>query len=89
MEIRGLGIVGLPYRSEAAITLVIALATSQDVPRFPECDTYSPPEALGLPREAWPPLLRLAAFESSAPAKVAAAAAAFAHALFREDRNPL
>jgi len=87
IEIRGLGIVALPYCSEAAIALVIALGTSQDLPRLPERGTYSPPEVLGLPRKTWPPLLRLTASESSAPAKVAAASAAFAHALFREGRN--
>lgn len=88
IEIRGLGLVTLPYRSEIAITLVIALVAPEEVPRLPERGTYSPPEALGLPQKAWPPLVTLTASESSAPAKVAATAAAFAHALFREDRNP-
>jgi serine kinase of HPr protein (carbohydrate metabolism regulator) len=89
VEIRGLGIVALPYRSETAITLVIALGAAEDVPRLPEHGTYSPPEELGLQRNAWPPLVNLTASDSSAPAKVAAAAAAFAHALLREDHNPI
>jgi serine kinase of HPr protein (carbohydrate metabolism regulator) len=88
LEIRGAGIVSLPYRSEAAIALVIELVAPDAVPRLPEHGTYAPPEMLGLPESARPPLLRLAALESSAPAKIAAAAAAFAHALFRGDRPP-
>jgi HPr kinase/phosphorylase len=88
LEIRGVGIVSLPHRSEAAIALVIELVAPNVVPRLPEHGTYEPPEMLGLPEGARPPLLRLAALESSAPAKITAAAAAFAHALFRGDRLP-
>jgi len=88
VEIRGVGIVSLPSRSEAAIALVVELVAPDTVSRLPEHGTYAPPEKLGLPEGAWPPLLKLAALESSAPAKVAAAAAAFAHALFRDGCLP-
>ena len=88
LEIRGVGIIALPHRSEAAIGLVVEMTTPSTVPRHSIHGTYQPPETLDLPQAAWPPLLRLAALESSAPAKIAAAAAAFAHALFRDDRNP-
>ena len=42
---------------------------------------------INLARNGRPPLIRLCAFRASAPAKIAAAAAAFAHALFREDHQ--
>jgi serine kinase of HPr protein (carbohydrate metabolism regulator) len=87
MEVRGVGIVAMPHRPEATIAIAISLVPSQDVPRKPEHGMYSPPPQLGLPQNAWPPLVKLVASESSAAAKVALAAAAFANALFREDGN--
>jgi HPr kinase/phosphorylase len=89
IEIRGVGIVSLQWCREARIALAIDLAASETVARYPERNTYVPPEDIGLPEIAQPPLLGLAAFESSTPAKILAAAAARAHARFREACNPL
>jgi serine kinase of HPr protein (carbohydrate metabolism regulator) len=87
LEIRGVGIIALPHRSETAISLAVELVAPGDVPRLSEHGTYVPPQELGLPKGAWPQLLRLAGQDSSAPAKIAAAVAAFAHALFRDESN--
>jgi len=88
LEIRGAGIVALPYRTEAAIALVVGLVSPQDVPRLPQHGKYAPPPRLGLPPDEGPPFLKLAGLEASAPAKIAAIAAALGHALFRDSRNP-
>lgn len=88
MEIRGVGIVAMPHHHEVAIAIAISLVSPQDVQRSPEHGVYCPPPQVGLPQTARPPLVKLVASECSAPAKVASAAAAFAHVLFREDRNP-
>ncbi len=67
IEVRGVGILRLPYRRRAAIRLVLDLAT--------------PPPRLPPPPDAWPmrifdgialPVLALAPFEVSAPAKALA-----------------
>ena len=84
IEIRNVGIIALPHAPQAAITLVVQLGAGKNLPRLPEREFFDPP-GLGLAQESRPPLIRLNAFEASAPAKIAAAAAAFAHALFREN----
>jgi serine kinase of HPr protein (carbohydrate metabolism regulator) len=83
LEIRGLGILELPYAATARIALVVAL--KHDVARMPRHSRYRPPQALTLTAAARPPLIALDPFEFSAPAKVAAAAAAFASSLFRDN----
>ena len=88
LEIRGVGIVELPFRDATPLALAVELVASDAVPRLPAADFYSPPAELNLPHAPRPPLLRLAAFESSTPPKIMAAAAAFAHALFRENCKP-
>ena len=75
MEVRGVGIVDVPYAEEVRVTLVAELVESAT--RMPAPAVFEPPRKLLLPRAAWPPLVRIIAFEASAPAKVAAAAAAF------------
>jgi HPr kinase/phosphorylase len=63
IEVRGLGILALPFQQDACLTLCIAL--DQPVPRMP--DEYLPMrvvEGIGLP------VLALDAFEASAPVKV-------------------
>lgn len=83
LEIRGVGILELPYAASAKITLVIELVSQADVVRLPEADRYVPPSSLGLSREYWPPIMRVNAFASSAVARIAAAVAAHAHRRFR------
>ena len=61
IEVRGIGIVALPYRSEADLRLIVCLSDPVDVPRLPEPGETTA-EICGLPL----PLLALAPFEASA-----------------------
>lgn len=63
IEVRGLGLVRLPYLERAPLDLVIDLVSSSEVERLPEANTL---ELLGLPVRH----LCLAPFEASAAAKV-------------------
>jgi hypothetical protein len=82
MEVRGLGILELPHARSARVALAVTLVSK--VARLPAHGNYAPPKALALPASARPPLVKIAAFEASAPEKIVAAAAAFARSLFRE-----
>ena len=64
IEVRGLGILTLPYRAAARLALVVDLVPAAEVPRFPL--EHLTAEYLGVTV----PLVRLAAFESSAPVKL-------------------
>lgn len=64
IEVRGLGIVALPFRSDAELKLVVELVKTGDVPRMPEELLAAPLCGITLP------LLRLAAFEASASLKL-------------------
>jgi serine kinase of HPr protein (carbohydrate metabolism regulator) len=86
LEIRGIGIVELPYAATVRVALAIAL--KHDVARLPEHKRYRPPKPLTLVPGDCPPLIALNPFEFSAPAKVTAAAAAFASGLFRDNVKP-
>ncbi|WP_088343601.1 MULTISPECIES: HPr kinase/phosphatase C-terminal domain-containing protein [Rhodomicrobium] len=74
LEVRGVGIVTLPYRREAELKLIVELSEPDDVPRFP------PPK---LPTETVCgvalPVLALAPFEASAPLKLRLALQRIAH----------
>lgn len=87
LEVRGLGIVALPHAAEARVALAVESVEPGYVPRMPQPERYPPPPELGVAADACPPLIWLAPLEPSAPAKVALAAAAFANALFRDQRN--
>lgn len=63
LEIRGLGIVEVPYARTSALALVIDLVSRERVDRLPDPEMT---DILGLPV----PLVRLDPFESSAPIKV-------------------
>jgi serine kinase of HPr protein (carbohydrate metabolism regulator) len=67
LEVRGLGIVRLPYLDEAPVALVVDLVTGGDVERLPETEAV---EIAGVVL----PMVHLAAFEASAPAKLRLAA---------------
>ncbi len=67
LEVRGLAIVHLPYLDEAPVALVVDLVESGDVERLPEAEAV---ELAGVVL----PLVRLAPFEASAPAKLRLAA---------------
>ena len=81
MEIRGVGIVDVPYTEEVRVVLVVDL--KEAVVRMPSAAVYRPPQSLGLPRSDRPALLRLVAYEASAPAKVTAAVAAISRGTVR------
>lgn len=75
IEMRGVGIVRMPYRPDARIALAVRLADPVAVPRLPEPAAYRPPSPLELPEPNLPRQIRLAAFEASTPAKILAAVA--------------
>lgn len=70
LEVRGLGVLEMPYRASARLALVIDLVAPAEVPRYPleEIMTIFLGQAV--------PTLRLAPFEAASPAKVALALAA-------------
>jgi len=65
MEIRGLGIVAVPYLAEAELVLVCELVSEEDVPRMPD-EPWDRTEIAG----RLVPALKLAPFELSAPLKL-------------------
>jgi HPr kinase/phosphorylase len=65
IEVRGVGIISLPYLPEAELRLVVQLSQPADVPRLPELGS----ETVELLNIALP-VLRLAPFEASAPLKL-------------------
>lgn len=84
VEIRGVGIVLLPFVPEARV--VLAVRALRDHPeRLPERRQYRPPPGVELPEQVSPPEISIAAPEASAPAKILAAVAAFEKQLFREE----
>ena len=80
LEIRGVGIVRQPFLKHISLALAVELVEPQSVERYPEPLVY---EQLGIPI----PLLRLHAFEASAPAKIIHALHAFQHDAFAERVN--
>jgi len=87
IEVRGVGILTIPFEQAAVIGLAVALVPRKQVPRMPPREDYNVPENLEVKKK--PSLVRLSAFDDSAPAKIVAAAAAFANALFREENKPI
>lgn len=87
MEIRGLGIVALPFVRDARIVLAVR-ALNETPPRLPEGRRYAPPPEIELPERLRPPEMGVDAPAASAPAKILAAAAAFEKQLFREQVPP-
>ncbi len=75
IEIRGVGIVRLPWQPETRIALAVRLASQSAIARLPELARYHPPSPLKLPEKNLPREILLAPFEASTPAKILAAAA--------------
>jgi HPr kinase/phosphorylase len=65
IEVRGVGIMQVPFLPEAELVLVCDLAGSNDVPRMP-AESAKTTVLAGVPL----PTLRLAPFEASAPLKL-------------------
>ena len=87
LEVRGVGILAFPHAKQAKVTLVAELGKAPQ--RLPDHRSFRVPAALRLPSGAAPPVISLRPFEASAPAKLAAAAAATAKGLYRQDINPI
>jgi serine kinase of HPr protein (carbohydrate metabolism regulator) len=68
LEIRGLGILKVPFRSQTTVGLMVVLASASTIDRMPEADDLVH-DLLGVKL----PLLRLDAQYASAPARVRAA----------------
>ena len=76
MEVRGVGILNVDSAARAPLVLAVRLLDNSEIARMPEPSVYALPAALQAAVN--PPLLMLNAFEASAPAKIAAAAAVVA-----------
>jgi serine kinase of HPr protein (carbohydrate metabolism regulator) len=76
LEVRGAGIVVLPAAAKARVALAVTLERPKS--RLPEPEFYAPPSDLPVRI----PLIRLAPFEASTPAKIVVAVAAFEAGLF-------
>jgi HPr kinase/phosphorylase len=88
IEVRGVGVISMRFMPRARIGLAVRLVQPATIARLPHGARYEPPKPLGATPDIWPPEIAVAPFEPSAPAKVAAGAAAFAGALFRQtDRS--
>jgi HPr kinase/phosphorylase len=86
IEVRGVGILSLPFQAQARIGLVVQLVPREKMPRMPALERYDPPSHLAVTTK--PPLIRLAPFDHSAAAKIAAAAAAFANPPNEQEGKP-
>ncbi len=84
MEVRGLGIVALPFAANVPLGLVVKLGASQK--RLPEATLYAPPASLKTAKPL--PFIILDGAAPGAPARIRLALAAFVKGLFREDFNP-
>ena len=80
LEVRGLGIIQLPVRTNVKIALAVKLG--REAGRLPVRAIYHPPT--GLESAAKVPQIALDARFGSTPAKVRAALAAFSKGLFRD-----
>jgi HPr kinase/phosphorylase len=75
IEIRGVGIVRVPHAAVSRVILAVELTRALP-PRLPYPRDFAFPAELQAPAASAVPLIALDPFEASAPAKVAAAAAA-------------
>jgi HPr kinase/phosphorylase len=87
LEVRGVGIVSLPFAADARVSLVVRLVPPEQAPRLPERQKFDVPPALAFPPHLHPPLILLSASDISAADRIVLAAAAFANALFRDQCN--
>lgn len=83
MEVRGLGVIALPYAPSVALALAVQLGAPAE--RLPEAAFYPPPAPLKMSKSL--PFIMLSGAAPSAPARICLALAAFTKGLFREDFN--
>jgi HPr kinase/phosphorylase len=84
MELRGIGIVAMPYARTVAIALAVRLQTRAAI-RLPGAAFYAPPAGLKAAHAV--PLIVVNARHASAPARIRAALAAFSRKRFRDTFN--
>ncbi len=84
IEMRGVGIIAVPSLPE--VKLALAVRVGRAGARLPEQRFYAPPGALAASRSV--PLIAMNGRESSGPAKIRLALAAFSRGLFRDSFNP-
>ena len=77
LEIRGLGILKFPFEKSARVAIAVMLEQGSAIGRMPDRERYRPPPGLDICAEVCPPLLHLDPHETSAPAKIVAAVAAY------------
>ena len=80
MEIRGVGIIRIKKAAASPVVLAVRLQDGSTIARLPEPEFYPLPASVQADVKL--PLLTLKAFESSTPAKIAAAAAGLASGAF-------
>ncbi len=84
LEVRGIGIVALPFAKDVTLDLAITLGTQPQ--RLPDAAFYKPPAPLKTAKAL--PFIMLDGALPGAPARIRLALAAFSKGLFREDFNP-
>ena len=83
IELRGIGIVAMPFAKQAVVAMVVRLGQNQE--RMPKAAFYAPPSALGAVRPV--PLIVVNGRHSGAKARIRAALAAFSAKSFRDTFN--
>ena len=84
IEVRGLGIVALPFAKNAPLVLAVKLQKPRT--RLPEPEFYTPPAPLKVSKSL--PFIMLDGAAPSAPTRIRVAVTAFTKGLFRGDFNP-
>jgi len=84
LEVRGLGIVALPFAKSVPLGLAVRLGAPPK--RLPDAARYTPPGSLKAAKSL--PFIILDGSLPGAPARIRLALKAFSEGLFREDFNP-
>lgn len=84
LEVRGLGIVALPFAKDVTLGLAVRLGVPPK--RLPDTAFYAPPAPLKAAKPL--PFIILDGALPGAPARIRLALTAFSEGLFREDFNP-
>ena len=80
LEVRGVGVLSVPYENDIPVALAIELVPPDRVPRLPDRSPVAVSKS-----GVMVPLIHLAAFEASAPAKVIVALSGIIEGAFAED----
>lgn len=84
IEVRGLGILRLPYCEQGAVHLIVDLVPAGDVPRLPEKQRVELSEFQGISVRH----IRIAPFEASATAKIAFAVSLPSADILNREQTP-